>query len=200
MEVIDNIKKFARYTEYEIICTLDVDDEPTVAIKDQLSRMDKVTTFFGRSKNKINAINRDMDKIGPWDILFNVSDDQLFLVEGFDEIVMAKVNEVGGDCFLHYPDGNAKARLATMSIMDKKYYDRTGYIYHPSYISLWCDNEAMEVAKRLGRYFYTNLMIFDHYHPAFGKGVRDEQYKRTEAFYQLDKKNFDRRKTMNFRK
>lgn len=199
LKVIENIKSLARHDDYLILCTLDSDDASMVPYRAALAQMDKVQCFYGRSKSKIDAINRDMDKVSGWNILFNVSDDQLFLVEGFDKIVIDKVNSVGGDCFLHYPDANAKDRLATMSIMDEKYYRRTNYIYHPSYISLWCDNEAMLVAKKLGRYFYTNHMIFDHYHPSFNRVPTDDQYRKTESYYAVDKRNFEHRKRLNFR-
>lgn len=199
--VIKNIESLARHENYLIACTLDQDDQTiTDSVKKELMTHPKVKCFYGRSRSKIDAINRDMNKVGDWDILFNVSDDQLFLVEGFDQIVINKVQSVGGDCFLHYPDGNAKDRLATMSIMDYKYYSRFHYIYHRSYISLWCDNEAMEVAKRLGRYFYDPTAIFDHYHPAFGKAVRDEQYRKTESYYSRDKQIFEKRKKLGFPK
>jgi hypothetical protein len=198
LKVIENIKAFSRHPEYTILCSLDLDDNSLTPIKEALHNIDRVICHYGISKSKIHAINRDMDKAGDWDILFNVSDDQLFLVEGFDLLVIDKVKEVGGDCFLHYPDANVKQKLATMSIMDRKYYQRFNYIYHPSYISLWCDNEAMEVSQKLGRYFYTDLQIFDHYHPAYGKAIKDPQYTKTESYYHIDKKTFDSRKKIGF--
>lgn len=198
LSVIENIKSFSRHPDYLIMCSLDVDDRSLLPIKEKLQNMEKVVCHYGISKSKVHAINRDIDKYEDWDVLFNVSDDQLFLKEGFDLLVLEKIKEVGGDCFLHYPDGNAKDRLATMSIMDKKYYQRFNYIYHPSYISLWCDNEAMEVAQRLNRYFYVGTQIFEHYHPAYGKAKSDPQYKHTESFYQRDKQVFLERKNKNF--
>jgi hypothetical protein len=200
LNVINNIKSHAILDDYVILCSLDEDDQSINPIKETLKNFEKVICYYGISKSKVDAINRDMDKITDWDILFNVSDDQLFLKKGFDKMVIDKVKEVGGDCFLHYPDRNVKHLLSTMSIMDKKYYQRFNYIYHPSYISLWCDNEAMEVAKKLNRYFYTDDQIFDHYHPAYGKAPNDAQYLKTESYYKADKITFDHRKKINFPK
>lgn len=199
LKVIENIKSLSTTEDYLIWCTLDSDDEPSVQIKEQLDQMEKVKYFYGKSKNKIDAINRDMDILPEWDILVNVSDDQLFLIRGFDEIIIKAIKGTGGDCFVHFPDENAKHHLATMSIMDNTYYNRDGYIYHPDYISLWCDNEAMEVAKRRGRYFYFPILIFDHYHPVYKKGVWDEQYHKTEAYYQEDQKTYKKRLNDNFK-
>jgi len=196
--VINNIKSLSTTEDYLIWCTLDADDNTSLDIAHQLDKIEKVKYHYGRSKNKVDAINRDMDLIPEWDILVNVSDDQLFLVKGFDEIIINAVKGTGGDCFIHFPDENAKHHLATMSIMDKRYYNRDNYIYHPSYISLWCDHEAMEVAKRRGRYFYVPNLIFDHLHPVYKKGPWDEQYYRTEAYYQQDQKNYKLRLATNF--
>jgi hypothetical protein len=198
LKVIENIKEFSEYDNYVILCSLDIDDKSLLPIRSTLQNFEKVICYYGISKSKVDAINRDMDKITDWDILFNVSDDQLFLKKGFDKIVIDKVQEVGGDCFLHYPDGNAKHLLSTMSIMDKKYYERFNYIYHPAYVSVWCDNEAMEVAQRLQRYFYSDIQIFDHYHPAYGKSKSDAQYKYTESFFESDKQTFLNRRQNNF--
>lgn len=201
MGVIDNIISRSRHDDYLIACTLDIDDPTlTAKVKSDFAKYPQVKAFYGRSRSKIDAINRDMNRVGNWDLLFNVSDDQLFTVDGFDLTVIDKVKSVGGDCFLHYPDGNVGDRIATMSIMDFPYYSRFNYIYHPAYRSLWCDNEAMEVAKRLGRYFYDPVQIFEHNHPAFGRAPRDQQYRKTESYYALDKKTFLRRKSLNFPK
>jgi len=84
--------------------------------------------------------------------------------KGFDNIIREEFYK-NLDQFVHFPDGFTADRLATMSIMGREYYNRFKYIYHPDYISLWCDNEAMEVAKMLGCYTYVDKNIFQHLHP-----------------------------------
>lgn len=198
IRTIENIKSMVKSEDYVILCTLDEDDESLIPIKEKLSSYDKVVCHYGLSKSKVDAINRDMNLAPTWDILVNVSDDQVFLIKEFDKIIKDHVAAVGGDCFLHYPDENAKHHLATMSIMDRKYYDRDGYIYHPDYTSLWCDNEAMEVAKKRNRYFYFSNKIFDHYHPVYKKSAWDAQYHKTESFFEADRQVFKRREAENF--
>ena len=198
IRTIENIQSMVESDDYLILCTLDSDDESLIPIKEKLSSYDKVICQYGVSRSKVDAINRDMDLVTEWDILFNVSDDQVFLIKGFDNIVRKHVAVVGGDCFLHYPDENAKHHLATMSIMDKKYYDRDGYIYHPDYTSLWCDNEAMEVAKKRNRYFFFTDRIFDHYHPVYKKAAWDAEYHKTESYFEADRQVFKGREATNF--
>jgi hypothetical protein len=56
----------------------------------------------------------------------------------------------------------------------------------------------MEVAKRLGRYKFVNEKILEHRHYINGMGVKDMQYRKTEATYHLDKRTFDIRERNNF--
>jgi hypothetical protein len=152
-----------------------------------------VRVCVGSSKNKIDAINRDVPKIG-WDILVNLSDDQIFTKRGFDEVIA----QCGKDEFLHLPDGHVNELLPTMSVMGYDYYKRFNYIYHPDYVSLWCDNEAMDVAKQLGCYKYVNELVFDHLHPAWTGETPDAQLLHTQSLYRRDERVYIKRRSLGF--
>ena len=200
-KTIDNIlSKCKDRKNMRIVATIDDDDKEmnTDRCYDRYAMLEGSLKFeicWGKSKNKIDAINRGVPKEG-WDILVNVSDDMEFTMYGFDEDIRA---EFGGnfDLCLHYPDGNTK-EIITMSILGKHYYDRFNYVYHPEYVSLWADNEQTEVAKILGKYRYINKELFSHNHPAFGKAETDQQYIHTESYYYIDKDTYDVRKFNNF--
>lgn len=197
-ETIENIINHCEGFSYWILVSIDVDD-PTLPEmqKHGFFHPSFVRVSLGKSKNKVDAINRFSEYSGEWDIVVNTSDDMRFTVLGFDNIIRANM-PADLDAFLHFPDGFAAERLPTMSIMGKAYFDRFGYIYHPDYISLWCDNEAMEVAQKLGKYKFVNERIFEHFHPANGNAKTDAQYRKTESFYRIDEKTFKKRKAMNF--
>ena len=149
---------------------------------------------FGVSKSKVDAINRDVPRYG-WDILVNVSDDQIFTRKGFDQVI---AEHCGPNTFLHLPDGHVNELLPTMSIMGRDYYNRFGYIYHPDYVSLWCDNEAMDVAKALGCHKYVDEHIFVHEHPAWTGERPDSQLEHTQSFYRRDERVYKKRKILGF--
>ena len=182
--------------DWIMVLSVDADDDSTMRSEElKAIRLDKrVSIHVGTSKNKIDAINRDVPKHG-WDILVNLSDDQVFTRQGFD---MAIAEHCGVDTFLHLPDGYVNERLATMSIMGKDYYKRFGYIYHPDYASLWCDNEAQDEAIRLGCYKYVNEHIFTHEHPAWTGEKPDAQLEHTQKFYRQDERTYRKRKALNF--
>jgi hypothetical protein len=193
-----------------ILVSLDVDDS-TMNNAETIKRLteyvqkypNKIIVKFGYSKNKIDAINRDVNDLKDkynFDILVNFSDDMEFIQHSFDDIIRNKF-------FIHYPDtdgniyfndGYTGDRLSTMSIIGRKYYDKFNYIYHPSYQSLWCDNEYTELAKRNQKILYFHENIFRHNHPANIGGYIDEQYIKTESFSDIDRQNYELRLKNNF--
>jgi len=186
---------------YHISCTLDTDDE-TMNNDEVIKRINSyrnTSIEWGLSKSKIDAVNRDFPKID-WDIVFCMSDDMLFTVFGFDVMVgvdmMTHFPELDG--LGHWPDQDAKEYLATMYIAGRKYYERFGYIYHPSYKSLWCDNEVQDIAKMLGKYKYMGYQINIHLNPAYGHLPKDEMFLRQQGDWGEDERNYYERKARNF--
>jgi hypothetical protein len=159
----------------------------------------KLVYFIGGSKTKIQAVNADMEKVSGWDILLLASDDMIPVEDGYDEIIRQDMenNFKDTDGVLWYHDG-AQNRLNTLSILGKKYYDRFNYIYHPDYVSLWCDNEFTEVSERLKRVHKSDRVIIEHQHPAWQKSNFDELYARNEMYNSIDKQTYDRRSEKNF--
>lgn len=195
---IINIIEMCQSDNFTILLSCDFDD---LSMKGFKFNDPRVVICYGTSKNKIDAINRDLDVIKDWDILINTSDDMVFTTKGFDNII--RQDFLGNlDQVLHYSDSNQKENIMTMSIMGKEYYERFNYIYHPDYKSLWCDAEATEVAVMLGKYRYMgdNKVLFRHMHPAWGLAESDEQYQKTESqqMWDADYKVILERKARNY--
>ncbi len=197
-KAIDNIIMNCNSMNYTILVSIDEDDESMFEFD---YPDDNVFIVSGTSKNKIDAINRDMDIFEGWKILINTSDDMHFEIKGFDEIIRQDFNG-NYDQVIHYSDGNQKSNIMTMSIIGSDYYNRFNYIYHPDYKSLWCDVEATEVAWMLSKYEYMGdlKVLFTHRHPAWGLAEYDEQYKKTESqeLWDKDYRVFKERKARNY--
>lgn len=198
------VNNLSNKNDYHVLCSFDFDDVTMNdgAVTGRLKTYKNVSYHFGDSKNKIQAINADLDKAPEFDILVNFSDDQRFLIQGFDDIIRKDMSEACNDLdmFLHYPDSHAKDRLPTMSVIGSTYFNRTGYIYHPTYVNVYSDNEAMDVAKILGKHKFINKNIYDHYHPAWGTEQMDDLYRISEnpISYAIDRDNYEKRKAANF--
>lgn len=193
------LDKIANREDYHILISVDKDDQSMFP----LPVLDGNYTFVvGSSKNKIDAINRDLNQFDyDWDILINMSDDMIFTKNGFDNIIRTEFYNDFNQ-YLHYNDGNQMCNVSTMHIVGRNYYDRFKYIYHPDYISLWCDVENDIVAKQLGCYKYMgdNLKLFRHLHPAWGLAPQDALSIKTEdrALWVADEITFNKRKKINF--
>lgn len=169
-----------------------------------------IAIHFGTSKNKIDAINRQINHPQApedWDIVLLASDDMIPQVQGWDTIIRSEFEDMRDDHQqgTRYPvpnldqalwffDGH-QHRICTLVVMGRKRYERFGYLYHPSYISLWCDNEWTEVnqPKKFDQ------VLFRHEHPAWGGQVpMDALYQRNEAYFERDRMNFEKRKREGF--
>ena len=200
---LSNIGAKAKRSDYIILASLDINDR-SMFTESEINRLDlepNLVYVFGKSKNKIDAINRDIERIKEWDILVNTSDDMLFIEEGFDLHIIGDF-ENDFDKVLHYNDGYQRDNCMTLSIMGRPYYNRFGYVYHPSYESLWSDCEATDVARALGKHKYMGdeKILFRHYHPSLGLTTYDEQYLKTEAMgvRNKDEQNYLERKKNKF--
>ena len=193
---LDNIRSMSQNGNYEVIAKLDDDDKQfTQRFKDRLGEYPEVIVKWGKSNNKIHAVNRNLEGM-TGEILLCHSDDMVMIKRGFDDFIREQFKNFEG--LLHLPDGYANARVCTYSIMHVNYYKRFGYIYHPSYISLWCDNEATMVAKMLNKYKYVNEQIFQHEHPVLGHVPKDEMYMMQGRFYKEEEITFRKREKINF--
>jgi hypothetical protein len=198
---LDNLTSLARHDDYVIVCTLDKDDE-TMTTKEVMDRVltysTKVLPIWGESKSKVDAINKNTSAILNWDVVMNVSDDTVFLMEGFDLEIIKDVQQFGLDSFLHYPDGHVNERLCTHSVLGRLYFERDLFIYNPAYYSTHCDNEAHQIAINRGCYHYIDKKLFEHQHHIWGFGPMDDLLRKTESQSRLDLQTFLHRQKNNF--
>lgn len=201
-QLVQNIINNCELTNYFILVTADIDD-PTMYnnMVHEYCSSRGILLVYGPSKNKVDAINRDMDafKDPRWDILVNVSDDMEFTYKGFDIDIRKEFHD-GLDWFVHFPDNN-RSDVATMSIIGRQYYDRLKYIYFPKYISVCCDEDATEQAKSLSKYRFNPKVIIKHNHPGYKSAEWDELYTRNEAqeIYEQDRQTLRIRRETNFK-
>ena len=211
------ITNTAQPTNMLILVKVDENDKELKqyeAIVSSYPKQNNIRLDIGFSSNKIDAINRGINTVDmfydfKWDILVNFSDDMVFTLKGFDKVIRAAFNKYfpEGDGFPVFKDklrnehpGLEKDQLCTMSVMDRLYYNRFHYVYHPDYQSLWCDNEATIVAGKLKRFVYIEFpVIFLHNHPDHVALVEiDNTYKINNSYNTADHNTFLKRQAKNF--
>lgn len=186
---------------YHIHVAADWDDKEMNRsdVMERLGEYENLSIKFGNSESKIHAINRDINLYKEkGDIICNHSDDMIWMFYGFDMILRQPFEE-DLDRLVHIPDSDAKEHLATYYIAGKDFFNRFGYIYHPSYKSLFCDNEVQDIAKQLGKYHYIDCPnILFHEHPSYSHIEFDAQYTEQQKLWSVDELNYHKRKAINF--
>jgi hypothetical protein len=183
------------------LISLDKDDTQmnNTEVVNKLKTYKNLKYFYGSSKNKVDAVNRDITKVNDWDIVLLASDDMIPQIEGYDELIRNEMSKTYSDTdgVLWFNDGNRKD-LNTLCILGKKYYKRFNYIYNPEYKSTWCDNEFTEVGNILKKQKFIDQIIIKHEHPDWGFGGRDDIHRLNLENENYDKSVFLKNKVINF--
>lgn len=201
---LNNIQDNSNSENYFVIAKLDDDDASmnNDDVKERLKEYPEVEVKWGASDNKIHAINRGLENLPQCDIIIVQSDDMVFEVFGFDDEIRESFEKhfPNLDGVVHYPEINSGERTMVLTIMGINLYKQLGYLYHPSFLSVYADNHLTEMTKAMNKYVFVNKKIYSHQHPIYKMTEWDEQYRRTESqeFYQKDHATFLRLKADNF--
>ena len=177
------------------------------SIKDILSKREETNGVINYDHNteKISAINANI-KGRPFDIVICASDDMVPKVYSWDQKIVDAMEEHFPDLdgCVHFNDGNTNGDLITFSILGKKLYEHFGYIYHPDYKSLYCDDEFTQVVRALGKEKYIDQVIITHEHYSVegteNHGDLDFAAKKTLHYSGRDQFVFNKRKELGFPK
>jgi TusA-related sulfurtransferase len=184
----------------EIIHSVDTDDEFLGDYKHEISKI-KWNSFvnhdfvISENKNAVQAINAAA-KVANGDILIVVSDDTECFKDWDNTIV--ELAEGKQDWIMKFEDGT-QPWIITMPVMDRVYYSRFGYIYHPSYQHMYCDTELTVVADMLGKKIKSYIMFYHNYHSICSVDVAPDKLKlRNDSTFENGRLNFIARKARNF--
>jgi hypothetical protein len=195
------VAKLSGKYNVKFIVSMDTDDNTCNNTRmrnflDGIKQKTNLEYYYGNSKNKIDACNRDIP-IDGWKVCVLVSDDMTPRVHGYDSIIMEDMQRHFSnlDGALNYNcGGHAYPHVMVLSIIGNPYYKRFNYIYHPDYTSLFCDEEQTVVARSLNKIVDIDNKIITH----DWTDIKDNLRKQTEKFYQSDKIVFESRKQRGF--
>jgi hypothetical protein len=162
----------------ELIVSLDEDD-PYLTSYSRLYRPEHV--LISKNKSSVEAVNAGAKK-STGQILIVVGDDTDCLPSW--NVDLYKAVEGKTDWILKTQDG-IQPWIITMPVMDRKYFDRTGYIYHPGFDHMFCDTYMSCVADINGRRITSPLMF-----PHNNDSIKDDLRKRTDATWKQGEETF----------
>jgi len=170
----------AGITDFEVIVSLDSTD-PNLPTYQEIHKAR--TIVFMENRNAIQAINlAALNARG--DIMIVVSDDTDCPNEWGQKILQASRGRT--DWIMKVNDG-IQRWIITMPVMDRAYYNRFGYIYHPGYHHMFCDTELTHVADLLKRTIKREELLFPHRHYSVTKQRPDEVSKQADATWNQGK-------------
>lgn len=168
--------------DIETIVSIDKSDELGIKYYGAYEKFNhpihRVRFIENDNRSAVDAIN-NAAKVATGDIFIVVSDDTS-CPNNWDTDILKEV-EGKTDWILKTQDG-IQDYIITMTLMDRVYYDRFGYIYHPGYSHLFADTYMTCVADINGRKLTSNLLFsHKHYSNSGGKEGPDELHKRNDA-------------------
>lgn len=145
---------------------------------------------YSPNKSAIEAINR-VTPLTKGNLIVVVSDD-FDCFYGWDDFLL---NSLAGckDYLVKTKDGYMNNNwLITLPIMDRAYYNRFGYVYHPEYKHMFCDTEMTCVGNMLGKVIdlQNDTAIFQHNHYSIGRMNKDEINVKNDSTWNQGKELF----------
>lgn len=153
--------------DIEVIVSIDDDDNQKHVYQHNYG--DSARVIVSKNRSAIDAINKAAE-VATGDILIVVSDDTA-CPKGWPKI-LEKAIGFRKDFVLKVFDG-VQEYVVTMPIMDRRYYERFGYVYHPDYRHQFCDTELAHVADVTKRLIIRNDITFKHQHYSVMKEGKD---------------------------
>lgn len=156
------------------------DIEVIISIDETETYKDRYWQYYGSKSNcrlivrdnrcAVDAIN-NAAKEATGDILIVVSDDTDCKYKWDQDIIQATHGKE--DFVLKVYDG-IQNWMVTMPVMDRKYYERFGYIYYPEFKHMFCDTFLTHQADALKKIIWRNDITIRHNHYSVTKSQKDE--------------------------
>lgn len=210
-KIVETLRRYVQLANHPellgIAISCDADDttmQQTDDIYAVTQNCDWKRVFYSNNNTKIEACNANMSEIDyPWDIVVLVSDDMIPQIRGYDDILrshmQARYPDTNG--ILWFNDGYQENNLNTLTIMGRKMYESFGYLYHPSYKSLFCDTEFTDLCKGdlQDKCTYVPYTIIRHEHPGTGFSQNmDSLYQKNQKFWNEDMYTYIMRKRYTY--
>lgn len=174
--------------DIEYVLSIDSDDTSDYS-------MFNCYVLIGDNKSAIEAINKAASNHITGDVLVVVSDDFNNPPPHWDSKLLRDID--GKKDFIVKTQDGLQPILITLPIMDKTYWQRFGYVYHPDYIHLFSDQEMTAVGHMLGKVITSSLVI-PHNHYSTGKTPKDGINIKNDRTWHQGETLFNERLKTNF--
>ena len=117
---------------------------------------------------------------GEFDVLMHTGDDNVFVTPGWDEIMLAMLEEMGGSGWV-YPDNKRRSDVPEMWACSSDVVQALGWFLCPAMDHFYVDNAVAELGKRSGLIRFCPQAVIEHRHYSVTPGVEhDATYREAE--------------------
>lgn len=158
----------------EFIYRLDNDDEASLGAK--CIRKNNVKVIIG-PRVILSSMWNEAAMLATSNILFQAGDDLVHRTPGWDQIVIAAMNQFpDGIALVHGDDLVHGQSFGTHCFISRAWMNILGYFVPGYFVSDYADLWLNEIANQLGRRVFCPNLITEHCHPCVGKAVIDETH------------------------
>lgn len=156
--------------DIELIVSIDDDDPEKGTYQSLYSGVRNARVIVRNNRSAVDAINAAARE-STGDVLIVVSDDT-GCIRNWDSII-EQATAGKKDFVLKVFDG-IQRWIITMPIIDRTYYNRFGYVYHPDFKHMFCDTFLTHQADALKKVIWRNDITIPHNHYSVGKSTKDQ--------------------------
>lgn len=168
--------RFSGENTYEYILSLDADD-PALEDYRTLAEDHSVCVTVNRNRSLVDAVN-EAAALSSGNVLIAISDD--FGCPVHWDLTLEDIVGEDLDVAVLVHDG-VSARIMTLPIVGRTFYERHGYIYYPGYPSFLADDDLTALADREGKLVDARHIVFEHRHFTTGRSPLDNTYRRRDT-------------------
>lgn len=163
----------------EHVLSVDADD-PSLDGYRALAATIGSTLVVGPNRTMVEAVNRGA-AAATGDVLIAIADDY-GCPPDWDVALVAAIG--GRDHAAVWVHDNIEGRIMTLPILTRRFYERIGGIYHPSYVSMYADDDLTEVARVHGATVdVRKTLMFPHRHASVGLSEADGVHARQNSSF-----------------
>lgn len=173
------LESYDKTTEFaELMFVTDPDDKKTYEGMNWKDAMHATLDPRGSLVQKLNETAHNI--AGQYDALMFVGDDHVFETEGWDAILMRKLEENGGTGFL-YPDDKRRNDVPEICLISSDIVQLLGHFADPSLNHYYIDNVWSELGRRSSLLRFVPEVVIEHKHYSVDKSARrDKTYSYAE--------------------
>lgn len=121
----------------------------------------------------------------------SLGDDHVPETHGWDSLLLAAIDGMGGTGIAYGDDGLQGQNLPTAPVVSSDIVAALGWLFHPGMLHYFCDNAWKDIAQGAGCLAYLPDVVIRHLHCCNGTAPRDQVYAGEEPAMEPDRATYE---------